>query len=185
MPTRAGPVEQPMLDNRTTTAASLHRFPSRPGLVAFAGLVALLSGGAPVAAQSRRSAAATLFLQIRPEEVLAIQNSSVALKIRLARGASARLWSANPCTAPSPESQVITASGTYSIPLTSFAPSSNDQAAGPWRVCLASSDGLLNDSAMIPTDARAAVAASSVNTSGNPQDWTVTSQGGLTTWSRP
>ena len=64
------------------------------------GLLVLLAGGAQVFAQGRMGAAA-LRLQVRPEVLLQDRGGSVLLKIRLARGATARLWAATSCASPS------------------------------------------------------------------------------------
>lgn len=96
-------------------------------------------------AQSR-IAAATLVLQVVQEDLLQLQSGNVALKIRLDGGKTARLWVANSCTSPSPESYLIAKSGTYSIPFDALRPASSEPPSGAAYVCLLSSDGVLNDS---------------------------------------
>ena len=83
---------------------------------------------------------------MRPEVLLQNQNGAVLVKIRLARGTTARLWAANTCTSPSPESHFIAQSGIYTIPHSALTPVSSNPISGATQVCLASSDGVLNDS---------------------------------------
>lgn len=116
---------------------------ARVRLAALLGVILLLAVVPRLFAQGR-TGASSLTLQVRPEEVLQNQDGSVVLKIRLARGTTARLWAASSCTSPSQASQIITLSGMYRIPLTAFALASGS--TSPMRVCLASTDGVLNDS---------------------------------------
>jgi len=116
----------------------------RGRMTACLGAIVLLTGAIQLYAQSR-SATTSLVLQVLPEELVQVQNGSVVLKIRLARGATASLWEATSCTSPSPDSQVIIASGTYTIPLNTLTPTSSNPTSSTMQVCLASSDGVLND----------------------------------------
>jgi len=144
-------------------------------------------------AQSR-TATVSLVLQVHAEELLQNQNGSVLLKIRLARGTSARLWAADSCASPSPESQIVTQSGIYSIPLNILRPTISDPNNSASHVCLLSSDGLLRDSLpvamMAPGSSRAEQASPHLATPGGssvvaPVGWTVTTQAGTTTWANP
>jgi hypothetical protein len=162
-------------------------------MAALIGVIVLLTGVIQLYAQSR-TATASLVLQVRPEELLQDQNGSVVLKIRLARGTTARLWAANSCTSPSPESQVITMSGIYSIPLNALRPVISDPNSSASHVCLLSSDGVLNDSLPVVMMAP----GNSTRGQGPPHltapsgvsvdmlaGWAVATQAGTTTWSNP
>jgi hypothetical protein len=82
------------------------------------------------------SVSTTLFVQIRPEAALSRQGEdTILLKIRLAPGARAMIWSANACGEPEPGSYIVSRSGIYALPL-SIIPGPSD--AG---TCVASSDG--------------------------------------------
>ena len=118
---------------------------ARARMVAPSVVIVLLTGAIHLYAQSRM-APTSLVLQVAPEEHLQVQNGSVALKIRLARGATARLWEAQSCASSTMESQVIPASGSYTIPLNTLTTASSIPTPGTMEVCLASSDGVLNDS---------------------------------------
>jgi hypothetical protein len=153
----------------------------------------LLTGVPQLYAQGR-TATASLVLRVRPEELLQEQNGSVLLKIRLARGTTARLWAANSCTSPSPESQVIIFSGNYTIPLNTLTPVSSDLAPGATHVCLMSSDGVLNDSVpvvILGTGNGATVQGATPQLAPSglsidvPDGWAVTTRAGTTTWSNP
>jgi len=166
---------------------------ARGRTAALIGLIALLTGALQLYAQSR-TATTSLVLQVRPEELLQDQNGSVGLKIRLARGTTARLWPANSCTSPSPESQVITQSGIYSIPFNTLRPAISDPNSSTSRVCLLSSDGMLSDSLPVVMTAPGnstgeqgsphltAPGAVSVDV---PAGWAVTTRAGTTTLSNP
>jgi hypothetical protein len=157
------------------------------------GVIVLLTGQIPLYAQSRM-ATSSLVLQVRPEELLQVQNDSVVLKIRLARGTMAQLWAAESCTSPSPESQVIIASGKYTIPLNTLTPVSSNTTATTGQVCLASSDGVLNDSRPVeivgtgngaPVEGRTPPLAPGGVSVDVPDGWTVTTRAGTMTWSNP
>jgi hypothetical protein len=132
-------------DNQGSTQFGLSPAHARGRTAALVVVIVFLAGTSPLYAQGR-TATASLELQVRPEELLQDQDGSVVLKIRLARGTTARLWAANSCTSPSPQSHVITMSGTYSIPYSALAPVSSNLSPGTMQVCLVSSDGMLNDS---------------------------------------
>jgi len=156
--------------------------------------VILLLAGAPQLDAQSRTATTSLVLQVRPEELLRAQNGSVELKIRLARGATARLWVASSCTSPSSQSQVIAISGVYRIPLSALTLVSNYPSLSTMRVCLASSDGTLHDSLpveILGTKDGAAVQGTTSLMAPNgvqvdaPAGWVVTTRAGTTTWSNP
>jgi hypothetical protein len=166
---------------------------ARGRLAALIGALVLLTGEIHLYAQSR-TATASLILQVRPEELLQEQNGGVVLKIRLARGTTARLWAANSCTSPSPQSHVLTISGIYNIPLSAFTPVSDNPTPSTTQVCLLSSDGVLHDSLpveILGTGNGAAVEgatpllAPSDASVDLPDGWVVTTRAGTTTWSNP
>lgn len=163
-------------------------------MAALVSLILWLTSAPQLYAQ-RRMATASLVVQVRPEEQLQSQNGSVVLKIRLARGTTARLWAADTCASSSQATHVITLSGTYSIPWSGFTPVSNNPSSSAMRVCLASSDGALNDS--LPVEflgprygATAPGATPQITTPSSdsfdlPDGWVETTQAGTTTWSNP
>lgn len=112
-------------------------------------LVGLLVVGllrvAPLYAESR-SVTATLILQVREAGQIELQNDSVIVKLRLTRGVAANLWSDKACSVPAYASYIITASGTYSIPLDEINQRQNSEAADISFICLQSSDGVLHSS---------------------------------------
>ena len=109
----------------------LHRWRA---LTLVCGLSIATSGMLPIFAGS--AVPHMLFVQVRPEAALSRQGEgTLLLKIRLAPGARAALWSATTCAAPDPGSYMIVRSGIYTLPL-SVIPGPSD--AG---TCLASSDG--------------------------------------------
>jgi hypothetical protein len=92
-------------------------------------------------AQSSSVSSAQIFVDVRPEAVLAWQGDSMVLvKIRLAPGTQARVWASDTCGAPTVGGQVIPASGALAIELASIG------GARKPLVCLASSDGRLSAS---------------------------------------
>jgi len=162
-------------------------------MAALLGVILLLSVEIQVYAQNR-TATTSLAMLVRPEVLLQRQNSSVIVKIRLARGATAHLWTDKSCTLPSPESQVIIASGTYTIPLNTLTPVNSELTSSSNQVCLVSSDGVLHGSLPVEvleagsgTNAQAAkplIMPSSVAVD-VPAGWAVTTRAGTITWSNP
>lgn len=142
-----------------------------------------LSGETGLYAQSR-TATGSLVLQVRPEEFLERRAGDVLLKIRLAGGTTARVWAANTCTSPSPESQVIGASGTYTLPLDPLILASGHTATGAAQVCLLSSDGLLRDARPLEGAGDGYAGVKAV-LPGMPAALVVTTDSGTATWSRP
>ena len=81
-----------------------------------------------------------LYVAVRPELSATVDGSgSVQVRIRLAPGTQARVWTAASCAAPSPDAHVIARSGTYRIALDTLPGSGT-------TVCIASSDGRLSSS---------------------------------------
>ncbi len=172
-------------------AARLMTLRRKPALAwartaAFVAIALLLNGAVQLYAQGRTSTA-SLVLQVRPEVLLEDQNGSVGLKIRLARGATASLWAANSCTSPSaPSHVIISMSGFYSLPLSALIPASANPNPSTTQVCLASSDGALNESLTVEvmgTGNGAAVPGATSLIA--PIGVVVATQAGTTTWSKP
>jgi hypothetical protein len=112
------------------------RLRSHPALVVLACLaVGML--WVPPAPAAPHTATASLTLQVRPEARLDQEGAFLRVKIRLARGADARLWSATACGAPLADTLVISRSGTHTIPLSALGAPAGE------NICLASSDGTL------------------------------------------
>ena len=157
-------------------------------------LVALVFVSAQSLQAQGRVAATSLLLRVAPQEQMELQGDALAVKIRLARGTTARLWMANACTSPSSESQVITASGAYTIPLNTMTEVSSGPNGSTAQVCLMSSDGMLSDSRPVQLMASGNSAReqqqSHLATIGGstvlaPEGWTVTAQAAITTSSNP
>jgi hypothetical protein len=166
---------------------------SRGSMAALITVLVLLTGQIQLYAQSR-TATTSLELRVNPEELLQVQNESVLLKIRLGSRTIASIWAANSCTSPAPQSQVITASGTYTVPLHTLMSGIGNPDSNAARVCLISSDGALKDSAPVGIFATGNGAAMQGRTpqlapngvSVVVQDgWAVTTQAGTATWSNP
>src|SRR5258708_2632697 len=85
-----------------------------------------------------------LYVAVRPELLATLDGSgSVQIRIRLAPGAQARVWTAATCASPSPDAYVIARSGTYRIAVDTLPGNAT-------IVCVASSDGLLSSSTPTP-----------------------------------
>ena len=162
-------------------------------VAALISVILLLTGVTQLYAQGR-TAGTSLVLQVRAEDLLQEQNGSVGLKIRLARGTTARLWAANSCTSPSPESQVIAVSGIYSIPFNVLRPMISGSNRSVNQVCLLSSDGMLSDSLPVvmiaPGDSTGGQGPPHLAAPGGvpvdvPAGWAVTTRVGARTWSNP
>lgn len=148
---------------------------------------ASLLGNAPtLQAQGSRTESAALVLHVVPEDHMEVQSDAIVLKIRLARGASARLWAADSCSSPSAESHVVSKSGTYNIPYAVLRMVATIPTDGSDRVCLESSDGTLRDSVPIgfrlTNDGAEVQAPQLVNVSGV---WGTSIQKGTITVSNP
>jgi len=109
-------------------------------------LLGLLSVAPPLQAQKSRTATTTLVLQVAEAGLLELQNDSVILKLRLTPGVAVSLWGEKACTTPAYESHIITASGTYTIPLNEIKQGQNSEGADIGSICLQSSDGVLHRS---------------------------------------
>jgi len=112
--------------------------------------VGLLAGATLLHGQTK-SRSGTTAVTVQEQELLQFQGVNVVLKIRLRPGVTASLWSDRACRAPIPRAMAITASGTYSLPLTSIPQAEDLQAEEKAAfVCLLSSDGKLRDSILRP-----------------------------------
>ena len=109
-------------------------------------LVGLLRVAPPLHAQRSRTVTTTLILQVAEAGLLELQNDSVIVKLRLTPGVAVSLWGDKACTTPAYESFIITASGTYTIPLNEIEQGQNSEGADIGSICLQSSDGVLHSS---------------------------------------
>ena len=109
-------------------------------------LVGLLRVAAPLYAQRTKTVTTTLILQVAEAGLLELQNDSVIVKLRLTPGVAVSLWGDKACTTPADESYIITASGTYTIPLNEIKQGQNSEGADIGSICLQSSDGVLHRS---------------------------------------
>jgi len=109
-------------------------------------LVGLLRVAPSLYAQSSRTVTTTLILQVAEAGHLELQNDSVTVKLRLTPGVAVSLWGDKACTTPAYESYIITASGTYTIPLNEIQQGQNSEGADIGSICLQSSDGVLHRS---------------------------------------
>lgn len=112
-------------------------------------LIALAAGVAP-SVFAEGHATGQLLLVIRPQVSLQSAGAdTVRLQIRLAREATANIWTAqDSCSVPSPTARTISRSGSYDL-------SASELGSGN-HVCLASSDGTLNTSIRVSNQSSAA-----------------------------
>jgi hypothetical protein len=107
--------------------------------------VGLLRVASLLHAQSR-TATTTLIVRVAEAGLLEQQNDNVIVKLRLAPGVAVSLWGDKSCAAPADESYVITASGTYTIPLNQLKQMQKAEGDDKGSICLQSSDGVLRRS---------------------------------------
>ncbi|MBI3667355.1 MAG: hypothetical protein HY236_14205 [Acidobacteria bacterium] len=101
--------------------------------VAFPFLVAAVLYGAESGTQ--------LLVQVRPEALLLQQDeNAVGLRIRLASGTMARIWTDRSCGLPESDTYLVSRSGTYIIPFSAI------ENKGATTICLSSSDGSISTS---------------------------------------
>ena len=100
----------------------------------------------PALRAKSRTATTTLVLQVAEASQLEVQNDSAIVKLRLAPGVAVSLWGDKACTTPADESYIITASGTYTIPLNQIKPGQKGAGDEEGSICLLSSDGVLRRS---------------------------------------
>lgn len=107
----------------------------RYNTMGLAGALFALALAAVPSAVAQRQMSAQISVNIRTEASLdASRMDAVRVKIRLAPGTNALVWTAqDSCTTPSMTGRSIASSGTYDIP-------TSDLGSGN-RVCVASSDG--------------------------------------------
>lgn len=97
--------------------------------------------------QSSSLSSAQVTVNVRPEAALSwLGDAAVTLKARLAPGTQATVWADDSCSVPAAGAQVISGSGTYTIPAADLG------AAGKSMVCLSSSDGRLSMNLPAVTD---------------------------------
>lgn len=101
-------------------------------------VMASMLGSGVAAHGADMTAHSQLMVQVRPEAALeTLGGDAVRLKIRLAPGAQARVWTADSCGVPAPNTYTVAQSGIHVIPISTLANGSSS------NVCLASSDGSL------------------------------------------
>jgi hypothetical protein len=108
-------------------------------------LLGLLRVAALLQAKSY-SVSTTLIVQVEEAGQLEFQNDNVIVKVRLTPGVAVSLWGEKVCTAPADESYIITAPGTYAIPLNQIKQAQKVAGDDEGSVCLQSSDGVLRHS---------------------------------------
>ena len=108
-------------------------------LVVFALLIASRSA----CPESRSWASSHVSLSVQPEQEMTVSGQAINLKIRLAPGVSASLWSADTCLQPPADAYTIKQSGRFQISLPEVSPTDAQ------LICLRSSDGQLSSSVRI------------------------------------
>jgi hypothetical protein len=93
-----------------------------------------------------RTVTTTLILRVAEAGLLEQQNDNVIVKLRLTPGVAVNLWGDKACTTPADESYIITASGTYTIPLHQIKQGQKAEGNDEGFICLQSSDGVLRRS---------------------------------------
>jgi len=116
-------------------------------------LIALLSLGllrvAFLLHAQGRTVTTTLVLQVAEAGLLERQNDNVIITLRLKPGVAASLWGDKSCTVPGDESYIITASGTYVIPLNQIRQVPKAAGGDEGSICLQSSDAVLRRSLQV------------------------------------
>ena len=120
-------------------------------------------------AQSR-SVSATLVVQVSEASLVEQQNDNVVIKLRLAPGVAANFWGGESCTTAGEEPQIITASGTYTIPLNQIDPRLRAEGGAAAFICLRSSDGALRRS--LPIRRRASLPRTTADPAKSPSEST-------------
>ena len=100
-------------------------------------MTVLFAAGSALAQGRSAQANSALAINIRPAALMQMSAETVNLKIRLAHGAQAYVWTASECSSPA-QVVVVEHSGIYDIANTRFEVRPGDKA-----LCLASSDGLI------------------------------------------
>jgi hypothetical protein len=118
-----------------------------------------------------RTVTTTLILQVAEAGVLEQQNANVIVKLRLTRAVAASLWSDKSCTTPAVEPYIITASGTYTIPLNQIRQAQKAAGEEEAFICLQSSDGVLRRSLPVSGGALATGAMTSAAKSAPQSTW--------------
>jgi hypothetical protein len=118
-----------------------------------------------------RTVTTTLILQVAEACLLERQNDNVIIKLRLTPGVAASLWGDKSCTAPADESYIITASGTYMIPLNQIKQVQKAVGEDEGSICLQSSDGVLRRSLRVIGSALTGAAMTSATKSAPQSVW--------------
>jgi hypothetical protein len=137
-------------------------------------IVLLLAGlmrVAPLLYAKFRSVTSTLMVQVGEASQLEFQNDNVIVKVRLAPGVAVTLWREKACTTPADESYIITASGTYTIPLNQIKQGQVVAGDEQGSICLQSSDGVLRHSRPVIGEASLGGAMTSAGKSAPQSTW--------------
>jgi hypothetical protein len=138
-------------------------------------MIALLLAGllrvAPALHAKSRSATSTLTVQVGEAGQLEFQNDNVIVRVRLTPGVAASLWGEKACTTPADESYIITASGTYTIPLNQIKQGQKAARDEQGSICLQSSDGVLRRSLPVTGEASLTGVMTSASKSAAQSTW--------------
>jgi hypothetical protein len=138
-------------------------------------MIALLLLGllrvAPLLHAKSYSVTTTLTVHVEEASQLEFQNDNVIVKVRLTPGVAASLWGERACTTPADESYIITASGTYTIPLNQIKQARKAAGDEDGSLCLQSSDGVLRHSLPVIGGALPTRAMTSVGKSAPQLTW--------------
>jgi len=93
-----------------------------------------------------RSAVGTLVVQVAAASSVERQNDDIIIKVRLTPGVAANLWGGKSCAAVGDDFQIITASGTYTVPLAQIMSRAKAEGDEEGFICLQTSDGALHSS---------------------------------------
>ena len=105
-------------------------------------LLIVLAFATSAAHAASAAAASHVMVIVQEQQAFVQQGSDILLKVRLSPGVSARVWVDTTCGAPNENATIITASGSYRLPI------ANIQGRGNSYVCMVSSDERL--SAAVP-----------------------------------
>jgi hypothetical protein len=124
---------------------------------------------APLLHAEGRTVTTTLILQVAEAGQFELQNDNVIVKLRLAPGVAVSLWGDKDCATPADESYIITASGTFTIPLNQIKQGQKAAGDDEASLCLQSSDGVLRRS--LPVIGRALLTGMSASKSAPQSTW--------------
>jgi len=118
-----------------------------------------------------RTVTTTLIVQVAEAGLFEQQNDNLIVKLRLTPGVAVTLWGDKSCTVPAFESYIITASGTYTIPLNQIRQGQKAAGDDEGSICLQSSDGVLRRSLPVVGRALPTGTVTSPAKSAPPSTW--------------